>query len=300
MRNLFFCLFSLLYILIFAVPNWAEEGTGDVSLPDVVVKAKSKEKIEIEKAEPPLSVETYIIDEAKSPLDAEILEISPVQSVEVYLKDIPPLTTGQAIHPWLPPIVAQPVVVFFPQEREGMIEWELVITDYQGEEVKKFNGKGRPPERIEWDGVDRNHRTLKVGFPYSYVYTAVDVGTNSHTYVGEPFKVNAFKYPREHDLVVDIVNGKLFGKEGLNLSRNGGFLLGKVADIVRSYPNSPISVTVYGQNASLAQKRADVLANYLSQDMVISPEGIKRVGKEPTGTRIEPGGYAQIVIEHAR
>jgi len=293
-------LFSLLYILIFAVPNWAEDGTGDVSLPDVVVKAKNKEKIEIEKAEPPLSVETYIIDEAKSPLDAQILEISPVQSVEVYLKDIPPLTTDQAIHPWLPPIVAQPVVVFFPQEREGMIEWELVITDYQGEEVKKFSGKGRPPERIEWDGVDRNHRTLKVGFPYSYVYTAVDVGTNSHTYVGETFKVNAFKYPREDDLVVDIVNGKLFGEKGLNLSRNGSFLIGEVADIARSYPNCPISVTVYGQDASLAQKRADMLANYLSQDMVISTEGIKRVGKEPTGPGIDPGGYAQIVIAHAR
>jgi len=293
-------LFSLLYILIFAVPNWAEDGTGDVSLPDVVVKAKSKEKIEIEKAEPPLSVETYIIDEAKSPLDAQILEISPVQSVEVYLKDIPPLTTDQTIHPWLPPIVAQPVVVFFPQEGEGMIEWELVITDYQGEEVKKFSGKGRPPERIEWDGVDRNHRTLKVGFPCSYVYTAVDVGTNSHTYMGETFKVNAFKYPREDDLVVDIVNGKLFGEKGLNLSRNGSFLMGKVADIARSYPNSPISVTVYGQDASLAQKRADMLANYLSQDMVISTEGIKRVGKEPTGPGIDPGGYAQIVIAHAR
>jgi len=293
-------LFSLLYILIFAVPNWAEDGTGDVSLPDVVVKAKNKEKIEIEKAEPPLSVEIYIIDEAKSPLDAQILEISPVQSVEVYLKDIPPLTTDQAIHPWLPPIVAQPVVVFFPQEREGMIEWELVITDYQGEEVKKFSGKGRPPERIEWDGVDRNHRTLKVGFPCSYVYTAVDVGTNSHTYMGETFKVNAFKYPREDDLVVDIVNGKLFGEKGLNLSRNGSFLMGKVADIARSYPNSPISVTVYGQDASLAQKRADMLANYLSQDMVISTEGIKRVGKEPTGPGIDPGGYAQIVIAHAR
>jgi len=300
MRNLLSYLISLFFIFFSVAPNWAEEGTGDVSLPDVVVKAKSKEKTKIEKAESPLSVETYIIDEAKSPLDAQILEISPVQSVEVYLKDIPPLTTEQTIHPWLPPIVAQPVVVFFPQEKEGMIEWELVITDYQGEEVKKFNGKGRPPDRIEWDGVDRNYRTLKVGFPYSYVYTAVDVGTNSHTYVGEPFKVNAFKYPREHDLVVDIVNAKLFGEEGLNLSRDGSFLMGKVADLARSYPNSPISVTVYSQGASLAQKKADVLADYLSQDLIISPEGIKRVGKKPTGPGIDPGGYTQIVISHAR
>ena len=52
--------------------------------------------------------------------------------------------------------------------------------------------------------------------------------------------------------------------------------------------------------STLAQKRADMLADYLSQDLIISPEGIKRVGKEPTGPRIEAGGYAQIVIEHAR
>ena len=291
----------VLFFIFFSVAlTWAKEGTGDVSLPDVVVKAKSKEKIKIEKAEPPLSVETYIMDEARSPLDAEILKISPVQSVDVYLKDNPPLNTEQTIHPWLPPIVAQPVVVFFPQRREGIIEWELVITDYQGEEVKGFSGKGRPPDKIEWDGIDRNYRILKVGFPYSFIFTTVDVGTNPYTHVGEPFKVNAFKYPRKDDLVVDIVNHKLFAEEGSLLSKDGSFLMGKVADIARSYPNSPISVTVFSQDASLAQKRADVLADYLSQDMVISREGIKWVGKEPTGPGIEPDGYAQIVIEHAR
>jgi len=213
---------------------------------------------------------------------------------------MPPLTSQQTIHPWLPPLVAQPVVAFFPQSREGIIEWELVITDYQGEEVKRFGGKGRPPDRIEWDGIDRNHRVLKVGLPYSFVYTAVDVGTNSHTYVGEPFKVTAFKYPKGANLLVDIVNSELFGEEGISLSKEGSYLLGKVADLARAHPNSPLSIVVREGDLLLARERAEALADWLSHDLILSPQVIRRVGQRPTGPRIDPAGYARIVIEHAR
>ncbi len=82
----------------------------------------------------------------------------------------------------------QPAAVFFSPNGDGILDraifhlrvsepgnitqWDFLIDDTQGNEIKRFGGKGAPPGVLEWDGKDENNELIRDGL-YHYTLSIV-------------------------------------------------------------------------------------------------------------------------------
>jgi len=94
--------------------------------------------------------------------------------------------------PWLRQFATGPVAKFQPNVK-GVERWKLVVADSKGELVRKFEGKGDPPKEITWDGRTQNGKLVTPGLTYSYYMEAFDKAGNKRNFVGEGFKVSAYR-----------------------------------------------------------------------------------------------------------
>ena len=94
--------------------------------------------------------------------------------------------------PWLSHFATGSVARFQPNV-EGVENWKLTVANWRGEPVKTFTGKGDPPKEIAWDGRNASGAPVTPGATYSYVFEAVDKAGNRRHFVGEGFRVNAFR-----------------------------------------------------------------------------------------------------------
>ena len=94
--------------------------------------------------------------------------------------------------PWLRQFATGPVAKFQPNVK-GVERWKLVVADSKGELVRTFEGKGDPPKEITWDGRTQNGKLVTPGLTYSYYMEAFDKAGNKRNFVGEGFKVSAYR-----------------------------------------------------------------------------------------------------------
>ena len=100
-----------------------------------------------------------------------------------------PATLGR---PWLDRFASGAVARFRPQV-DGVERWKLVVADSRGVAVKTFEGHGRPPREIAWDGRDANGAPATPGLTYSYVFEAYDRAGNKRNFVGAGFSVPSYR-----------------------------------------------------------------------------------------------------------
>ena len=94
--------------------------------------------------------------------------------------------------PWLRQFATGPVAKFQPNVK-GVERWKLVVADSKGELVRTFEGKGDPPKEITWDGRTQSGKLVTPGLTYSYYMEAFDKAGNKRNFVGEGFKVSAYR-----------------------------------------------------------------------------------------------------------
>ena len=94
--------------------------------------------------------------------------------------------------PWLDRFASGAVARFRPQV-EGVERWKLVVADSRGAAVRTFEGHGRPPREIAWDGRDANGAPATPGLTYSYVFEAYDRAGNKRNFVGAGFTVPSYR-----------------------------------------------------------------------------------------------------------
>lgn len=107
-------------------------------------------------------------------------------------------TSAHEPSPW----VAHPWLAHFPEgavarmrpDFNGVERWRMVIVNARAESVAVFQGKGDPPREIAWDGRSQDGTPVLPGVSYSYVFEARDKAGNKRNFVGEGFRVNAFRY----------------------------------------------------------------------------------------------------------
>ena len=81
----------------------------------------------------------------------------------------------------------------FRPDVDGVDHWKLTVANWRGEPVTSFSGKGDAPKDIVWDGRDAKGAPVMPGATYSYVFEAVDRAGNHRHFVGEGFRVAAFR-----------------------------------------------------------------------------------------------------------
>ena len=94
--------------------------------------------------------------------------------------------------PWLHAFASGAVATFRP-DVDGVDHWKLTVANWRGEPVTSFSGKGDAPKEIVWDGRDAKGAPVMPGATYSYVFEAVDRAGNHRHFVGEGFRVSAFR-----------------------------------------------------------------------------------------------------------
>jgi len=95
-------------------------------------------------------------------------------------------------HPWLAHFATGAVARFRP-EVKGVERWRLTVANSKGETVALYQGKGEPPREIAWDGRSTSGAPVVPGLTYSYVLEAHDRAGNKRNFVGEGFKVSAYR-----------------------------------------------------------------------------------------------------------
>ncbi|MFQ5510798.1 MAG: hypothetical protein ACE5EO_03015 [Candidatus Krumholzibacteriia bacterium] len=94
--------------------------------------------------------------------------------------------------PWFDHFSTRGVARFRPAV-EGVDRWALVVANSTGETVARFDGEGKPPEELTWDGRGLDGKPVPPGLTYSYVLEAFDRAGNKRNFVGKGFELPSYR-----------------------------------------------------------------------------------------------------------
>jgi len=252
--------------------DWTQDGESGAALPEMLVEAENEVRQEIEKGTFTFELDAATVDSFFTAMDAEVLGVSPVSGLQPH----------------------------YPAEPEGhkVRDWTLAVTDFRGSPFRTFTGGGNPPDRLDWDGIGDNGEMLQVGYPYSYVFTMTDKGTNTYNHAGISFRVPALDFRRDGDRVLEIAGGQLFIRNETELTPGGEDWLTRASDEIRQHPWSPLRVIVTAETQALADQRADHVATYLATAMILPREQVETEAVQRPDLKAEMDGSVAVVIEH--
>ena len=188
--------------------------------------------------------------------------------------------TPYAPRPWLDSFRNGPVARFRP-EVNGVEKWGLEVADSRGKTVARFQGDGKPPKEITWDGTTIDGGSARSDLTYSYVLNASDKAGNKRSFVGESFTIPphvsadkngvsmSFSVPVES--VQDRVPDAVVLEAATRLNQN-------VA------PNAPVKVEVTAPTFNLAKSIADEVVATLQPHIYGEPSRIA------VTTNVDSGG----------
>jgi hypothetical protein len=162
-----------------------EEGTIFKSL-----RIEGEDRVRIEFERPPLALD---LDPKKAPgLDWEsfqtVLDRNGLDLFTPYLLQSAVTRPPRFAWPWFDGFATGSVARFRPLV-EGVARWRLTVANSRGETVATFEGKGKPPKEIGWDGKSVNGGPAAPGLTYSYVLEAYDKAGNKRNFVGDGFQI---------------------------------------------------------------------------------------------------------------
>lgn len=267
-----------------------ELGTAFKSL-----RVEGEDRIRIEFGRPSL-------DLAIDPLSAPGLEWESIESVLANggLDLVRPFVQHSALdrpvyfaRPWLDGFASNGVARFRPA-MEGVNSWRLAIANSAGETVATFDGKGKPPKEITWDGRATDGTPVLPGLTYSYVFEAVDRAGNKRNIVGDGFELPAYRLKTNDGMVM------LFaGDELLRPDRRAGLappILLETASWLNQFGHTGATVRVeaVGRSFQDAKELAATVVKTLTPLLVVDPVRLQTV------TTVEPnapaGGSVRIAV----
>lgn len=114
--------------------------------------------------------------------------------------------------PWLDHLSTNGVARFRPA-LEGVERWRLLVANSRGEQVAQYEGKGKPPKEIVWDGRSLDGKPVPPGLVYTYVLEAYDRAGNKKNFVGDGFEIPSYVIESSGNLTI------LFSGAELSASR---------------------------------------------------------------------------------
>ncbi len=280
-----------------------EVPSEDNAMPEMVVEAENEVEQEISRTIIDFNFDAALIDTFYTDMDEEVLTHSPVKGLLPFLNNPDQLQSDQTPHCWLPDPASVPVAWFYPENPEGhkVQSWTLAVTNYRGSVFRHFQGKKEIPEKLPWDGRDDRGMMLQVGYPYSYVFSIMDKGTNTYNYAGKSFRLPALDYMEGTERRLDFSGDKVFFRDGPKLQESGrGWLTMATDQIRKDHPHSPLRVLVLAETQKLAEARAKVVSDFLIESMILPGDWIETEAQAKPDLRSEMDGLVSIRVEHAQ
>jgi hypothetical protein len=173
---------------------------------DLVVEGEDRIQIDFERPELHIDVDPQSAPGLEWGNIQDVLDRNPPDFVSSYLEASSMQRSPYRARPWLNLLASGEIVQFRPQV-EGVDRWELIIANSRGETVASFDGKGKPPKEIGWDGRSLDGTPVPPGLTYSYVLEAYDRAGNKRSFVGEGFNLPSYRL-QTSDNVVMLFSGR--------------------------------------------------------------------------------------------
>lgn len=173
--------------------------------------------------------------------------------------------------PWLSHFASGPVARIRP-EVKGVEQWKLTIVDERGATAAAFSGRGDPPAEISWDGRMPNGASVQPGVTYSYVFEAKDKAGNKRNFVGEGFRVPAFRLDTADGPVLVFTGAELNAAKNAPASAAPPIVL-EAATALNRVPNSTrrVRVEVTARSQDEAGATAQRIGRWLTPNLVGDP-----------------------------
>lgn len=281
-------------------------GQERTDLKSLTVEGEDRVHVDIER--PPL---TFALDPSK------VQGLVQGDGRDVLDRVAPDLTTGFYAataqerspfigRPWLRQFTSGAVARFQPAVK-GVERWKLTVADSRGQAVRVYEGAGDPPKEIVWDGRATNGAGVSPGVTYSYVFEARDKAGNKRNFVGEGFRVSAYRLDGPdgptlvfsgRELVIPVGGAAgLYG--GAGASRPTAAILLEAASWLNQSPavTRSIRVTATGRTMEQANSLAKQVAVALAANTIGDPARIQTV---PEVTADVPdGGTVRVALASA-
>jgi hypothetical protein len=247
-------------------------SAADESLHLMEVVDVNEFRLEVEKTELEFHPGPGEIDGGATEAEERLFTYTPLASFNPYLFD-----TERVECPVIPDFGSRPVtrapVTSFHTGFEGnadVKQWELDITDYRGEVFRHLSGKGVPPATLSWDGRGEHDDLLKPGFPYSFVFTIEDSGTNRYQYAGSTFSLPFLAYREGKNQVLEASGHDLFEKRSRQPLAESDRRIDRLLRDILGAPDRAIQVEAWAEDVALAKARAGWLARGLEERLLLA------------------------------
>ena len=182
--------------------------------------------------------------------------------------------------PWLSRFSTGSVARFRP-EVSGVARWRLVVANAKGETVAVMEGKGQPPREIPWDGRAKDGTPATPNLTYSYVFEAVDKAGNKRNFVGEGFKVSAYRLGGKDGVTLAFAANELEWPD-VDANRTGARqatppILLEAASWLNQAPrvDRPVQVTVTARGYESGQATASEIVRLLAPQLAGDPARVR-------------------------
>ncbi len=167
-------------------------GQDRTDFKTMTIEGEDRVHVDVERPELSLELDATKVRGLESGTAADVLNrVSPDLTTK-YLALSATQPTPYLARPWLRQFATGPIARFQPNVKD-VERWKLVVADSKGETVRTYGGKGDAPKEITWDGRTQSGALVTPGLTYSYYFEAYDKAGNKRNFVGEGFKVSAYR-----------------------------------------------------------------------------------------------------------
>jgi len=172
-----------------------------------------------------------------------------------------------------------PMPVNSPDFGGKVADWDLVISNSAGENVRRISGAGNPPQIINWDGTDDRGTMLATGETYSFTFYSTDAAGHQVRVPGQPQRISGLLYQDRSadDWVTTMACDEVFVPGGTFFTDNAPDWFDAIGNVINEKFHSQVNIYVYSEKQSLAQDRTDLLLAQLRQRVLLPGDAVKAV-----------------------
>ncbi|KPJ73149.1 hypothetical protein AMJ52_04190 [candidate division TA06 bacterium DG_78] len=278
----------LIALLLFS----QETKTSEHDIGEEVIKGEATMKVEEQKIYLSPSFNVF------APLDSILLQEEYLFDEKLYMTIDALNTPILYLHseylrtPVIGRLMYGTIVLFVPSFKTTVSSWELVITDTNGDDVRKYAERGLPPTSISWDGRTDKDNMCNMGEVYNYTFTAFDAVGNPTRIVGHPYTFNGIIYDEQNTKIIAIAADVLFKKDSFKLTDEAVQYLDEVTNLIKEHFKREVVVYSYSESETLAKSRGETIMDKIIEETVLPKEAIKTsprfiAGLKPKYSKIE-------------
>jgi len=138
------------------------------------------------------------------------------------------------------------------------VSWKLFIISPEMDTIKIFEGKGKIPDKIVWDGRTPSG-VLKLLTPYSVLLKYRDeYGRMRRVYQGD-IMVTGFKFEKDGEYFAIFAVDSMFEKGSDKLNNRGRIVIEEMANLIKENYREELKILLRAPTGFLYAKRKDVI-----------------------------------------